>query len=141
VSDTPHAAPASDTRPPRGATPLVLVIEDDTDIRELVTTRLTRLGYEVVPTATGEAGLLELDRRRPDLLVLDVLLPGIDGWEVLRRIRQEDATRNVPVLVLSIAGNEPPNDDIAPGEYLPKPFAARRFTAAVQRLLSPGGTP
>jgi DNA-binding response OmpR family regulator len=140
VTELPHAAPDPDAAPPSGTTPRVLVIEDDTDIRELVASRLTRLGYEVVRAATGEAGLLEITRRRPDLLVLDVLLPGIDGWEVLRRIRRDERTRDVPVLILSIVGNDPPGD-IAPGEYLAKPFAAHRFTAAVRRLLHPGGTP
>ena len=97
--------------------------------------RLRRLGCQVRQTATGEAGLEQLAVATPDLLVLDVLLPGVDGWEVLHRVRSEAATAHVPVLVLSIAGNEPPNVEIPPGRYLPKPFTARIFTETVRELL------
>ena len=111
----------------------VLVIEDDTDIRTLIVSKLRRLGCSVRQAATGEAGVSELEQV-PDLLVLDVLLPGIDGWEVLRRLRAGPETRELPVLVLSI---ERPTSTpgLDPGEFLAKPFSSRAFEDAVQRLL------
>jgi CheY-like chemotaxis protein len=117
----------------------VLVIEDDADIRRLIVSKLRRLGCRVRQAATGEAGVTELTQV-PDLLVLDVLLPGIDGWEVLRRLRADAATAQLPVLVLSI---ERPEDaiDLPPGEFLAKPFSARSFEAAVHRLLPDRVTP
>ncbi|WP_052668243.1 response regulator [Nitriliruptor alkaliphilus] len=115
----------------------VLVIEDDDDIRGLIVSKLERLGCTVREAVTGEAGMGEL-HRPPDLLVLDVLLPGIDGWEVLRRVRATEATARVPVLVLTIERPES-IPDLEPGEFLPKPFAARRFEETVRRLL--GGHP
>lgn len=116
----------------------VLVIEDDDDIRGLIVSKLERLGCTVREAVTGEAGMSEL-HRTPDLLVLDVLLPGIDGWEVLRRVRADEATARIPVLVLSI---ERPEEipELEPGEFLPKPFAGREFEAVVRRLLDDGPT-
>lgn len=111
----------------------VLVIEDDSDIRGLIVSKLRRLGCVVREAATGETGLVEL-RQVPDLLVLDVLLPGIDGWEVLRRLRADPATADLPVLVVSI---ERPSSTpgLEPGRFLPKPFVARAFEDAVRGLL------
>lgn len=111
----------------------VLVVEDDTDIRTLIASKLGRLGCQVRQAATGEAGLRELEQV-PDLLVLDVLLPGIDGWEVLRRLRADAATADLPVLVLSIERpTSTPN--LEPGEFLAKPFSGRAFEGVVRRLL------
>ncbi len=111
----------------------VLIIEDDTDIRTLVATRLERLGCTVRQAATGEAGMRELEQV-PDLLILDVLLPGIDGWEVLRRLRRSEATAQLPVLVLSIEQPTRPAD-LHPGAFVAKPFSARAFEDAVRVLL------
>lgn len=111
----------------------VLVIEDDADIRALVATRLERLGCTVRQAGTGEAGMRELERA-PDLLVLDVLLPGIDGWEVLRRLREDPSTVGLPVLIVSIERPSVPAV-LDPGEFVAKPFSARAFDAAVHRLL------
>ncbi|MTV25795.1 response regulator [Nitriliruptoraceae bacterium ZYF776] len=113
----------------------VLVVEDDLDIRELVATRLRRLGCTVRQVGTGESALEAAADARPDLVVLDVLLPGIDGWQVLRQLRAADATRDVPVLVLSIAQAED-DEPLSPGAFLPKPFSARAFEATVRRLLT-----
>jgi DNA-binding response OmpR family regulator len=82
-------------------TPRVLFIEDDTSIAEMYTFRLRQDGWQVDIAHDGEEGLAKATARPPDVLILDIMLPGIDGVEVLARLRSLEATRRIPVLVLS----------------------------------------
>ena len=117
---------------------LVMVIEDEKEIRDLVRYNLERAGYRVAAADDGEAGLQRLFDSRPDVLVLDLMLPGRSGMEVLREVRAEPATRDLPVLVLSarsaemdkLEGFEHGADD-----YLTKPFSPRELVARVKALL------
>ena len=105
--------------------PLVLVAEDDEDILELVVFDLEDEGYEVLTARDGEAAVALALERRPDLILLDVAMPGLDGYEVTRRLRAEEATRNTPVVLLTaraqvrdvILGFEAGAND-----YVTKPF-------------------
>jgi DNA-binding response OmpR family regulator len=113
----------------------VLVVEDDATVREVVCTYLTAAGFVVDEAGDGFAALELMDLRAPDLVVLDRMLPGIDGAEVCRRIR---VTRDVPVILLTaldgtedrIAGLEAGADD-----YLAKPFSPRELVLRVQSVL------
>ena len=113
----------------------VLVVEDEQAIADLVKAYLVRDGYEVTWVRTGEAGLAELARRPVRLVVLDIGLPGIDGFEVCRRVR---ARTSVPILILSarddevdrVAGLEAGADD-----YVVKPFSPREVAARVNAIL------
>jgi CheY-like chemotaxis protein len=108
----------------------VLLVEDDHDIRGLLRHRLARWPYEIVETASGEVALELARQRRPALVVLDIMLPGIDGWEVLRRLRSDPDLTDVPVVVISIV-DDPGEDDRPPVQgYLLKPF----HTATVDRM-------
>ena len=118
--------------------PRVLVIEDDAEIAGLVAYQLTRGGYRVETAASGAEGLDALNREIPDLVVLDRMLPGLSGDEVLQAIRQGAATRTVPVLVVSakreqferIEGFELGADD-----YVTKPFSPRELMLRVGAIL------
>ena len=117
---------------------LVMVIEDEKEIRDLVRYNLEREGYRVAAAGDGEEGLERLFASRPDLLVLDLMLPRRNGLEILREVRAEPATRDLPVIVLTarsaemdkLLGFEHGADD-----YLTKPFSPRELVARVQALL------
>jgi len=118
--------------------PLVLVIEDDGDVRTAIRTVLGRAGYDVVVADDGQSGLLKFAERRPALVVLDVGLPHVSGWDVLARIRERS---DVPVMMTTARATE---EDRARGieaganEYLTKPFANQDLVARAGALLAPG---
>jgi DNA-binding response OmpR family regulator len=118
--------------------PLVLVADDDPDIRALVTLRLERSGYEVVAAGDGEQALAAALERAPDLALLDVMMPKLDGYEVTERLRQEEATRHLPVILLTARVQE---TDIARGveagadDYVKKPFSTSELRDRVQAVL------
>jgi len=117
---------------------LVMVIEDEKEIRELIRYNLEREGFRVYAAADGEEGLRRLNASRPDVVVLDLMLPGRNGLEVLREVRGSPATRNLPVMVLTarsaemdrLLGFENGADD-----YLTKPFSPRELVARLHALL------
>ena len=117
---------------------LVMVVEDEKEIRDLVRYNLERAGFRVAVAADGEEGLERIFGSRPDAVVLDLMLPGRTGLEVLRELRAEPMTRDLPVIVLTaraaemdkLLGFEHGADD-----YLTKPFSPRELVARVQALL------
>jgi DNA-binding response OmpR family regulator len=113
----------------------VLVIEDDQDISLGIRTVLSRSGLEVASSADGKEGLRAFHGSRPDLVVLDIGLPGLDGWAVLERIRD---LSDVPVLILTAHGHEAEKVRGLRGgadDYLTKPFGNRELAARVEALL------
>jgi DNA-binding response OmpR family regulator len=116
-------------------TATVLVVDDDADIRRLVRTLLEKEGATVYEAADGRAALREFHARSPDLVVLDVSMPELDGWEVLERIRD---LADVPVLMLTAFGQE--TDRVrglqaGADDYVVKPFGRQELVARVQSLL------
>jgi two-component system, OmpR family, response regulator MtrA len=113
----------------------VLVVEDEPHVRELVSYALQGAGYKVRAVADGESALREAGQAFPDLVVLDIRLPGIDGWEVCRRIRQQS---NVPILMMTaLAEDESLVKGLRLGadDYVSKPFSPMVLAARVQALL------
>ena len=84
----------------------VLIIEDDKFLSELISTKLDKEGYAVEIALDGESGYKKAVETQPDIVLLDIMLPGIDGFEVLEKIKKEPATKNLPVIILSNFGQE-----------------------------------
>ena len=116
----------------------ILVIEDEGDILELVTLNLTREGWRVLGAATGEDGLEAAREEAPDLVVLDLMLPGIDGLEVCRALRADARTRAVPIVILTAKGEE---SDVVRGlelgadDYVTKPFSPKVLAARIRSVM------
>jgi len=116
----------------------ILVVDDEPDLVELLRHHLQREHYEVVVASDGEAALAEARRRIPDLVVLDLMLPGIDGLEVCRRMRSDTRTQHIPIVMLTAKGEE--TDAViglAQGadDYVRKPFGIKEFLARVATRL------
>jgi DNA-binding response OmpR family regulator len=123
-----------------GETPrqLVLVADDDDDILLLVTTRLRRDGFEIIEARTGNEALALAQTRRPDVAVLDVGMPGLDGLEVLERIRADDVLSGMRVLLLTAKAQESDvrrGYDAGADAYVRKPFSPAELSARVRELL------
>src|SRR5450759_363503 len=94
----PDSKTQEDARPSR-----VLIVEDDDNVRRLVAAYLEREGYVVIQAADGRSGLLEAERQLPDLLILDIMLPGLSGLEIAEKVK---AKRDAPILILTSKGEE-----------------------------------
>lgn len=116
----------------------ILLVEDEQDLLELLEYNLEREGYQVRTAGTGEAGLKEVRTELPDLILLDLMLPGMDGLEVCRTLKSRENTAVVPVIMLTAKGEE---SDIVRGlelgadDYITKPFSPRVLLARIRALL------
>ena len=90
----------------------ILVVEDDKFLRELITQKLAREGYDVKEAVDGEEGVTKAKEEKPDIILLDLILPGIDGFEVLARIKEDPEVEDIPVVILSNLGQR---DDVERG--------------------------
>jgi DNA-binding response OmpR family regulator len=119
-------------------TPTILVADDEEDLRELVSYRLSRSGYEVVEAVDGQEALELATERTPDLMVLDVMMPRLDGYELTRRVREQDSLRSVPVILLTARSQETDVSrgfDVGADDYLKKPFNPDELVARVRAVL------
>lgn len=116
----------------------ILLIEDDPDIIELVRYNLEREGYACAEASDGESGLRLARETAPDLVLLDLMLPGISGLDVCRTLRSEEATRLLPIIMLTAKSEE---SDVVSGlelgadDYVPKPFSPRELIARIRTVL------
>ncbi len=90
----------------------ILVVEDDKFLRELITQKLSREGYDVKEAVDGEDGVVKAKEEKPEIILLDLILPGIDGFEVLAKIKEDPELENIPVVILSNLGQR---DDVERG--------------------------
>ena len=124
--------------------PYVLVMEDEDALATLLSYNLKKEGYRVVVAADGEEGMLQIEERLPDLVLLDWMLPKLSGIEVCRRIRGKSETRNMPIIMLTARGEESDRIrglDTGADDYLTKPFSMSELIArirAVLRRIRPG---
>jgi len=116
---------------------LIVIIEDDAKVGELVARYLEREGFTVITAVSGRLGLAEVTERRPDLVLLDVNLPDIDGWSILRRLRDHPAWQ--PAVIMLTARSDEPDRllglDLGADDYIVKPFSPREVVARVKAVL------
>jgi two-component system phosphate regulon response regulator PhoB len=116
----------------------ILVIEDEHDIRELISYNLENAGYEVLKSSAGNPGIETAKKEIPDLILLDIMLPDIDGLDVCRRLKRDDKTRDIPVIMLTAKSED---SDVISGleigaeDYITKPFSPRVLAARIRAVL------
>jgi len=117
----------------------ILVVDDEKELVKLVTFNLSIAGYNVLSAKNGIEALEISEQENPDLIILDIMLPRIDGWEVCRRLRQNPHTTNIPIIMLSALSEV--NDklkgfDLGIDDYVTKPFSPRELVVRVKRVLA-----
>ncbi len=119
--------------------PKILLIEDNEMNRDMLTRRLSRKGYTVVVARDGREGLAMARREQPDLIIMDLSLPRIDGWEVTRRLKADESTRAIPVIALTAHAMSTDREKaLAAGcnDFDTKPVDFGRLVAKVQRVIA-----
>ncbi len=128
--------PADAQRPGR-----VLVIEDEQDVAELIRYNLAKEGYEVRVIANGVDGLKQARESRPDMILLDIMVPQLNGWEVCRRLKQEPDTHEVPVIMVTgrvEEGDKVLGFEMGADDYVTKPFSPRELLARIRAVIRRG---
>jgi excisionase family DNA binding protein len=123
--------------PARGA-PLVLIVDDDERLREYVRVNLEMAGYEVREAGSGAEGLAALDEEPPDLILLDVMMPEVDGWEMLSRVRERHGVESIPVIMFSGKVDERSAAEAAERgaqAFIGKPFDPQQLIESTKQLL------
>jgi len=118
--------------------PVVLVADDDPEILSLLSIRLKKAGYAVLEAADGEETLVQVRERYPDLVVLDVMMPGKNGWEVAKEIRRDARYKNVGIIMLTAIGekiNEMTSPLYGADEYVDKPFEFSNLETKISEVL------
>src|SRR5215831_1182842 len=116
----------------------ILVIDDEPELVKLLDYNLSKAGYLVISAKDGESGLAAARKHAPYAIILDVMMPGLDGWEVCKRLRQDASTSALPVLMLTAKGEEGDRVlglELGADDYLTKPFGVRELIARVKALL------
>ncbi|MEW5923368.1 MAG: response regulator [Candidatus Zixiibacteriota bacterium] len=116
----------------------ILIVEDEEDIQELIRYNLAREGFQPVSALSGEVALNSVNNKKPDLILLDLMLPGIDGLEICRQLKSDQKTAHIPIVMVTAKGEEA---DIVAGlelgadDYLTKPFSPRVLMARIRAVL------
>ncbi|HTZ20979.1 MAG TPA: response regulator [Opitutaceae bacterium] len=118
---------------------LILVVDDDTNVVDLISLNLIEAGYEVMTAFTGRAALEKVAARRPDLILLDLMLPDIDGFGVCEILRSTETTATIPIVITSVwrsAGSRRLGKELGAFDYLAKPFRQDELIDRVRRTLA-----
>ena len=116
----------------------ILVVDDEPDILSVLVYHLSREGYRVTTAVNGQGALTAAATEQPDLIILDLMLPGMDGYEVLQRLRGTESTSSMPVILLTARREEDERVkgfEVGADDYITKPFSARELTLRVEALL------
>jgi two-component system, cell cycle response regulator DivK len=116
----------------------ILVIEDHEDNRRIVRDLLTPSGYELIEAVTGEEGVAMAETHRPDLILMDIQLPGLDGYEATRRIKANPALRPIPIIAVTsyaLSGDDVKAREAGCDAYVTKPFSPRALLAKIREYL------
>ncbi len=116
----------------------ILVVDDEADIREIIQARLISNGYEIIAAEDGFIALSLAKREKPDLIILDIVMPRMDGYSALRELRKDNETADIPVLILSVKEKDKMEDmfyfqNIS--DYIEKPFDSEELLEKVKRIL------
>lgn len=125
-------------------TEVILVIDDEEDIRELIRYNLQKEGFKVIGAASGEEGLTLVKNARPDLVILDLMLPGVGGLMVCRQLKGDAALKDIPIIMVSALGDEPTivsGLELGADDYISKPFSPKVLVARVKSVLRRGKSP
>lgn len=118
----------------------ILVIEDDPDLRRILCLQLAKLGHETVQAADGREGFKAAQQSTPDLILLDLMMPGLDGFQVLKRIKSLDALVDIPVLILTASHDDHHRRKSAShmaNGFMTKPYTVDELREQIDRVLSP----
>ncbi len=116
----------------------ILIVDDEKQITRLLKIRMESFGYETDIAYDGEEGLAKVQQYKPDLIILDVMMPKMDGFEVCRRLKGDPFLKNIPVIMLSVKAEEQANDlGVISGadDYMPKPFEPAILMEKIRKLL------
>lgn len=116
----------------------VLVVEDHEENRRIVRLLLAHAGIEMIEAVNGEEGLAAAERERPDVILMDIQLPGLDGYEVTRRIKANPELRHIPIIVVTsyaLSGDDKKAFEAGCDAYVTKPFAPRELLAKIRGYL------
>jgi two-component system cell cycle response regulator DivK len=117
---------------------LILVVEDEEDNRRIMRDLLTSADYEVIEAVTGEDGVTAAETHLPDLILMDIRLPGLDGYEATRQIKAIPDLEHIPIIVVTsyaLSGDEVKAFDAGCSAYVPKPFSPRELLAKIRECL------
>ncbi|MEI6831723.1 MAG: response regulator transcription factor [Candidatus Omnitrophota bacterium] len=117
----------------------ILVVDDEKELVKLITFNLVIAGYDVLSAKNGIEALEISEQENPDLIILDIMLPRIDGWEVCRRLKQNPRTSNIPIIMLSALSevdDKLKGFDLGTDDYVTKPFSPRELVVRVKRVLA-----
>jgi two-component system cell cycle response regulator DivK len=120
---------------------LILVVEDQEDNRRIMRDLLTSAGYEVIEAVTGEEGVAAAETHRPDLILMDIQLPGLDGYEATRQIKANPDLEHIPIIVVTsyaLSGDDVKAFEAGCNAYVSKPFSPRELLAKVRKHLPEG---
>jgi two-component system cell cycle response regulator DivK len=118
---------------------LILVVEDQEDNRRIMRDLLTSVGYEVIEAVTGEEGVTTAETHRPDLILMDIQLPGLDGYEATRQIKANPDLEHIPIIVVTsyaLSGDDVKAFEAGCNAYVSKPFSPRELLAKIREYLS-----
>jgi two-component system cell cycle response regulator DivK len=119
----------------------ILVVEDQEDNRRIMRDLLASAGYELIEAADGEAGVRLAEAERPDLILMDIQLPVLDGYEATRRIKQNPDLRGIPIVVVTsyaLSGDDVKAMQAGSDAYVAKPFSPRELLATIRKFLPEG---
>jgi excisionase family DNA binding protein len=119
----------------REAGPVVLIVDDDTRLREFVRVNLEMEGYSVIEAGNADEGLHAIEEQAPDLILLDVMMPGIDGWEMLRRVQERHGVGAIPVIMFSGKVDEAEAASRGAQGFIGKPFDPQQLIESTKQLL------
>jgi two-component system, cell cycle response regulator DivK len=116
----------------------ILVVEDQEDNRQIIRDMLTATDYEIIEVESGEQAIEAVAKQRPDLILMDIQLPGMDGYEVTRLIKVDPTLRSIPIFAVTsyaLSGEEQKARAAGCNEYVPKPYSPRQLLAKIRQYL------